>query len=79
MAIEGGEIGIGRKRVAFKDRWGVVGELDTNWTYQQVFEEGIIEGVYFSPQQMIALSQNRQNPYYNASKADVYALGIMLM
>jgi len=25
MAIEGGEIGIGRKRVAFKDRWGVVG------------------------------------------------------
>jgi len=28
---------------------------------------------------MIALSQNRQNPYYNTSKADVYALGIMLM
>jgi len=28
---------------------------------------------------MIALSQNRQNPNYNTSKADIFALGIMLM
>lgn len=37
MAIEGGVIGIGHKRIAYRDRWGVVGERDVEWTYQQVY------------------------------------------
>jgi hypothetical protein len=57
----------------------VVGERDVGWTYQQVFEEGNIEGVYFSPQQMIGFSQNRPTPKYNPVKSDVFALGLMLV
>jgi serine/threonine protein kinase len=35
--------------------------------------------VYFSPQQMIGYSQNRPSPKYNSFKADVFALGVMLV
>ena len=79
MALEGQVIGIGQKRIAYRDRWGVIGERDVGWTYQQVFEEGNIEGVYFSPQQMIGFSQNRPTPKYNPVKSDVFALGLMLV
>ncbi len=79
MALEGDVIGVGRNRIAHRDRWGVVGERDAGWTYQQVFDEGNAEGVYFSPQQMIGFSQNRPNPKYNPIKADVFALGLMLV
>lgn len=79
MSIEGGPVGIGHNRLAYKDRWGVVGELTSDWVYRQVWEEGITEGVFFSPQQMIAFSQGRASPRYDASKADVFALGIMLV
>jgi hypothetical protein len=37
MAIEGDVIGIGHQRIAYRDRWGVVGEKYTNWTYSQVY------------------------------------------
>lgn len=79
MALDGEAIGVGQKRIAHRDRWGVVGERESGWTYQQVFEEGNVEGVYFSPQQMIAFSQNRPNPKYNTAKTDVFALGLMLV
>lgn len=79
MALDGEAIGVGQKRIAHRDRWGVVGERESGWTYQQVYEEGNIEGVYFSPQQMIAFSQNRPNPKYNTAKTDVFALGLMLV
>ena len=80
MALEGGTLlGVGRNRIAYRDRWGIVGERHDNWPYQQVFEEGNPEGVYFSPQQMIGYSQNRPNPKFNAEKADVFALGMMLV
>jgi hypothetical protein len=70
---------VGRNRIAHRDRWGVVGERNPGWTYQQVFEDRNTEGVYFSPQQMIGYSQNRLNPKYNPIKADVFALGLMLV
>jgi hypothetical protein len=79
MALTGGPLGIGHRRVAYNIRWGVVGEQLPEWTYQQVFEEGVTDGVFFSPQQMIALSQNRTTPKYDPLKADVFALGIMLV
>ena len=79
MIIEGGHVGVGSRRIAYKDRWGVVGELSPDWAYQQVWEEGITEGVYFSPQQMINFSQGRNNPKYDPLKADVFALGMMLV
>jgi len=50
-----------------------------NWTYSQVYEERNVEGVYFSPQQMIEFSQNKRSPNYDQQKADVFALGIMLV
>ena len=50
MALDGGvPLGVGRARVAYRDRWGVVGERDEGWTYQKVYEEGATEGIYFSP------------------------------
>ena len=79
MGLDGEPIGVGQKRIAHRDRWGVVGEREAAWTYQQVYEEGNIEGVYFSPQQMIAFSQNRPSPKYNPAKTDVFALGLMLV
>jgi hypothetical protein len=79
MALEWGHIGFGKNRVAYKGRWGVVGELPPDWAYQQVWEEGITEGVYFSPQQMIGFSQQRPNPKYDPIKTDVFALGLMLV
>ena len=79
MIIEGGHVGVGSKRIAYKDRWGVVGQLSPDWAYQQVWEEGITEGVYFSPQQMINFSQGRNNPKYDPLKADVFSLGMMLV
>lgn len=37
MAIEGGPVGFGHNRIAYKDRWGVVGELNSDWAYRQVW------------------------------------------
>jgi hypothetical protein len=78
MAIEGGHIGIGHRRVAFKGRWGVAGELPADWAYQQVYD-GDSEGVFLSPQQMISLSQNRQVAKCDVIKADMFAFGLMLV
>ena len=78
MAIEGGHLGIGYKRIAHNGRWGVVGELPTDWAYQQLFD-GDSEGVFLSPQQMISLSQGRPVPKCDLLKADMFALGIMLV
>lgn len=58
MVIEGGHIGIGYGRVAYNARWGVVGEKEAYWPYAQILYENNPEGVYLSPQLMIALSQN---------------------
>jgi hypothetical protein len=57
MSIEGGYFGVGYGRVAYNARWGVVGEKDMGWPYLQVLYEGNPEGVYLSPQLMIALSR----------------------
>ena len=78
MAIEGGCIGVGYNRLAYKDRWAVVGEKPSSWAYEQVWE-GAVEGVFFSPQQMIAFSQGKNNPRHDPVKADMFALGIMLV
>ena len=82
MAIEGVEagrnIGVGYNRIAFKDRWGVVGQQSDDWAFEKVYEQSDPSGVFFSPQQMIALSQPR-SAKYDAEKADVFALGIMLV
>ena len=83
MGVEGEEagrhIGVGYNRIGHKDRWGVVGELPEEWTYQQIWESGDEAGIYFSPQQMISLSQEKQAPKYDMEKADVFALGVMLV
>jgi hypothetical protein len=62
MVIEGGVVGIGYRRVAYNARWGVVGEKEAFWPYYQVLCENNPEGVYLSPQLMISLSQNLENP-----------------
>lgn len=80
MAAEGGELGVGYQRIGYRSRWGVVGEIDSDWTYQQVLENNSnTHGIYFSPQQMIALSQRQPSPKYDRSKSDVFAFGIMLL
>ena len=43
-----------------------------------MYEQNDSSGVFFSPQQMIALSQPRSTKY-DVEKADVFALGIMLV
>jgi hypothetical protein len=53
--------------------------LPDTWTYQQIWNSEDEAGIYFSPQQMINLSQERANPKYDQEKADVFALGIMLV
>jgi hypothetical protein len=35
--------------------------------------------VYFSPQQMICLSQNREAAKYDIVKSDVFSFGMMLV
>ncbi len=40
MAIEGGGIGIGYERIAFRDRWGIVGEKEITWPYTHIYEGG---------------------------------------
>ena len=79
MALHNGPLGIAHGRIGYNMRWGVVGELPVDWNYQQVFNEGVIEGVYLSPQQMISLAQNRAVPRCDPLKADVFALGLMLV
>lgn len=78
MAIEGGHLGVGYGRIAHNGRWGVVGELPTDWAYQRA-AEGDFEGVFLSPQQMISLSQGRPTARCDPLKADVFALGLMLV
>jgi hypothetical protein len=79
MALNGGEVGIGYGRVAYAGRWGIVGEQPPNWAYQSALEQRDTEGVFLSPQLMVALSQNRAAPRHSAEKADVFALGVMLI
>jgi len=40
MALNGGSIGIGYRRIAYAGRWGVVGEQPTNWAYQEALQGG---------------------------------------
>lgn len=79
MSYNGGDIGIGYGRVAYAGRWGVVGENPVNWGYREVFDNGNCEGIFLSPQLLTALSEGRANPRYSIEKADVFALGIMLV
>lgn len=79
MVLDGGIVGVGRNRIAYARRWGVVGEQSVDWAYQQVLEGISYSGAYLSPQLMISLSQNRRIPKHNAEKSDMYALGIMLI
>lgn len=62
MLLEGGPVGIGYNRIAYNDRWGVVGERELSWVYDQAFKYNRFDGIFFSPQQMISLSQNRPTP-----------------
>lgn len=79
MAHEGGIIGIGRNRIGYSKRWGVVGEQPVDWAYNNVLDGISYAGAYLSPQLMISLSQGRRIPKHNAEKSDMYALGIMLI
>lgn len=29
-----GEVGVGRQRIAYASKWGIVGEKPANWAYQ---------------------------------------------
>ena len=33
MAINGGVVGMGRNRIAYAGRWGVIGEQPVEWAY----------------------------------------------
>lgn len=79
MALKGESLGVGYRRLGFNQRWGIAGELPINWAYEQVFNGGTTEGVFFSPQMMISLSQGRRIPRCDPYKADVFALGLMLV
>jgi hypothetical protein len=78
IMMDNGYIGIGYRRLGFKNRWGVVGELPNDWPYQQAYD-GNTEGIFLSPQQMISLSQNRQVAKCDPIKADMFALGLLLV
>ena len=36
MVLKGGIVGIGKNRIAYAGRWGIVGEQNFDWAYQQV-------------------------------------------
>lgn len=42
-------------------------------------EDPYAKGIYLSPQQMMALSQNKDPSECDLSKADMFALGIILI
>jgi hypothetical protein len=73
------DVGLGRGRVGFAGKWGIVGEKSPQWAYQEVFKDTQIKGVYLSPQLMLSLSQEKVYPKHNPKKSDVFSLGIMLL
>lgn len=79
MFLEGGVVGMGWNRIGHQGRWGVVGEQSTSWAYEQILNDEGVEGVYFSPQQMIALSLNKKQSAFDPEKADMFAFAIMLL
>lgn len=42
MAVEslqaGRHLGVGYNRIAYKDRWGVVGEEEDDWSFNRILE-----------------------------------------
>ena len=75
-----GEVGVGRQRIAFAGKWGIVGEKPNNWAYQQVLRSPEdVEGIFLSPQLMMGLSQQKLYPKHNPIKSDMFALGIMVL
>jgi hypothetical protein len=74
-----GEVGMGRERIAFAGKWGIVGEKPMNWAYQEVLRDPETAGVFLSPQLMLGLSQEKLYPKHNPSKSDMFALGIMIL
>lgn len=72
-------MGVGRLRIAFSGKWGIVGEKKPDWSYQAVLEDPATKGVYLSPQQLHSLKQGKSYPKHNSKKSDVFALGFMIM
>lgn len=73
------EVGVGKGRIGFAGKWGLVGERGVNWAYQEVFKNPQLKGVYLSPQLMLSLSQEKVYPKHNPKKSDMFSLGIMLL
>lgn len=75
-----GEVGMGRQRIGYAGKWGIVGEKPNNWAYQQVLRSPEdVEGIFLSPQLMMGLSQQKLYPKQNSIKSDVFAFGIMVL
>lgn len=73
------DVGVGRKRLGYSNKWGIVGESNAEWAYQTVQDNPQIKGIYLSPQQLQSLKQGRPHPKHNSKKSDVFALGFMMM
>jgi hypothetical protein len=73
------EVGMGRGRIGFCNRWGIVGEKPMNWAYQAVLKDSELEGVFLSPQLMLSLSQQKLYPKHNPIKSDMFAFGLMIL
>lgn len=72
-------VGVAHNRLAHAGKWGTVGEYAEHWQCDAVLEDPGVRGVYLSPQQMMALSQGQDPAQGDQSKADMFALGIMLL
>lgn len=43
------EVYVGRGRIGYANRWGLIGEKPDNWPYKQVLKDRNSKGVYLSP------------------------------
>ena len=76
------DVGVGRKRIGNAEdaeKWGIVGERNPQWAYQEASQNPYVKGVYLSPQQMHSLQQGKPYPKHNHKKSDVFALGFMIL
>jgi hypothetical protein len=73
------DVGVGRKRIGYSNKWGIVGENNPQWPYQTALDNPLAKGVYLSPQQLHSLEQGKPYPKHNSKKSDVFALGFMMM
>lgn len=70
---------MGRERIGFAGKWGIVGEKPMNWAYQEVLRDPEVHGVFLAPQLMLGLSQEKLYPKHNPNKSDMFAFGIMVL